>query len=320
MKNAIAILALACASAAAYAQGYPSKPLRLVVGFAPGGAADIIARTMSDPLGRALGQPIIVDNRPGAGSSLAAEFVAKAAPDGYTIMIASQSGMIINPIVNKNIAYDTERDFVAITQVTSSPLVVAVHPSLPVKSIRELIAEAKKSPGKLNFATSGNGSLPHLATALFDALAGVDMVHIPYKSGGLSVQSVLAGDTQVTFATAPSVMPHVLTGKLRGLAVTTRGRSPLVEGLPGMEEAGLANYDVSIWYGFFAPKATPRDIVARLFEATAQALRDPKLKSVLAPAGTEAVASQSPADFGAFVRRDADALARVIRETGMKFD
>jgi len=320
MKNAIAILALACASAAAYAQGYPSKPLRLVVGFAPGGAADIIARTMSDPLGRALGQPIIVDNRPGAGSSLAAEFVAKAAPDGYTIMIASQSGMIINPIVNKNIAYDTERDFVAITQVTSSPLVVAVNPSLPVKSIRELIAEAKKSPGKLNFATSGNGSLPHLATALFDALAGVDMVHIPYKSGGLSVQSVLAGDTQVTFATAPSVMPHVLTGKLRGLAVTTRGRSPLVEGLPGMEEAGLANYDVSIWYGFFAPKATPRDIVARLFEATAQALRDPKLKSVLAPAGTEAVASQSPADFGAFVRRDADALARVIRETGMKFD
>jgi tripartite-type tricarboxylate transporter receptor subunit TctC len=198
--------------------------------------------------------------------------------------------------------------------------VVAVHPSLPVKSIRELIAEAKKNPGKLNFATSGNGSLPHLATALFDALAGVDMVHIPYKSGGLSVQSVLAGDTQVTFATAPSVMPHVLTGKLRGLAVTTRGRSPLVEGLPGMEEAGLASYDVSIWYGFFAPKATPRDVVARLFEATTQALRDPKLKAVLAPAGTEAVASQSPADFGAFLRRDADALARVIRETGVKFE
>src|SRR5436190_160961 len=285
-----------------------------------GAAADLIARTMSDPLTRVLGQGVIVDNRPGAGSSLAAEYVAKAAPDGYTIMIASQSGMIINPIVNKNISYDTERDFVAITQVTSSPLVVAVHPSLPVRSIRELIAEAKKSPGTLNFATSGNGSLPHLATALFDALAGVEMVHIPYKSGGLSVQSVLAGDTQVTFATAPSVMPHVLTGKLRGLAVTTRGRSPLVEGLPGMEEGGLANYDVSIWYGFFAPKATPRDIVARLFEATTQALQESKLKAVLAPAGTEAVASRSPADFGAFLRRDADALARVIREAGVKFE
>jgi tripartite-type tricarboxylate transporter receptor subunit TctC len=320
MKHLFAFLALASGCATAFAQGYPNKPVRLVVGFAPGGAADIIARAMSDPLTRALGQGIIVDNKPGAGSSLAAEFVAKAAPDGYTIMIASQSGMIINPIVNKNISYDTERDFVAITQVTSSPLVVAVHPSLPVKSIRELIAEAKKNPGKLNFATSGNGSLPHLATALFDALAGVDMVHIPYKSGGLSVQSVLAGDTQVTFATAPSVMPHVLTGKLRGLAVTTRGRSLLVEGLPGMEEAGLANYDVSIWYGFFAPKATPRDIVARLYEATTQALQDPKLKAVLAPAGTEAVASQSPADFGAFLRRDTEALARVIRETGVKFE
>jgi tripartite-type tricarboxylate transporter receptor subunit TctC len=189
-----------------------------------------------------------------------------------------------------------------------------------VKSIRELIAEAKKNPGKLNYATSGNGSLPHLGTALFNALAGVEMVHVPYKSGGLSVQSVLAGDTQVTFATAPSVMPHVQTGKLRGLAVTTRGRSPLVEGLPGMEEAGLANYDVSIWYGFFAPKATPRAIVERLFEATTQALQDTKLKAVLAPAGTEAVASKSPADFGAFLRRDAEAIARVIRETGVKFE
>ncbi len=315
--RALPALMVLLAACAASAQSYPTRPIRLVVGFAPGGAADIIARTMSDPLTRVLGQGVIVDNRPGAGSSLAAEYVAKAAPDGYTIMIASQSGMIINPIVNKNISYDTERDFVAITQVTSSPLVVAVNPSLPVKSIRELIAEAKKNPGTLNFATSGNGSLPHLATALFDALAGV---HIPYKSGGLSVQSVLAGDTQVTFATAPSVMPHVLTGKLRGLAVTTRERSPLVEGLPGMEEAGLANYDVSIWYGFFAPKATPRDVVARLFEATTQALQDSKLKAVLAPAGTEAVASRSPADFAAFLRRDADALARVIREAGVKFE
>ena len=314
------ILIILLSACAASAQPYPTKPIRLVVGFAPGGAADIIARVMSDPLTRALGQGVIVDNRPGAGSSLAAEYVAKVAPDGYTIMIASQSGMIINPIVNKNISYDTERDFVAITQVTSSPLVVAVNPSLPVKSIRELIAEAKKNPGKLNYATSGNGSLPHLGTSLFNALAGLEMVHVPYKSGGLSVQSVLAGDTQVTFATAPSVMPHVQTGKLRGLAVTTRGRSPLVEGLPGMEEAGLANYDVSIWYGFFAPKATPRAIVERLFEATTQALQDTKLKAVLAPAGTEAVASQSPADFGAFLRRDAEAIARVIRETGVKFE
>src|SRR6266705_2636999 len=283
IASVVVILLSACTASA---QTYPSKPIRLVVGFAPGGAADIIARTMSDPLTRALGQGVIVDNRPGAGSSLAAEYVAKAAPDGYTIMIASQSGMIINPIVNKNISYDAERDFVAVTQVTSSPLVVAVHPSLPVKSIRELIAEAKKNPGKLNFATSGNGSLPHLATALFDALAGINMVHIPYKSGGLSVQSVLAGDTQVTFATSPSVMP--------------------------LEEAGLANYNLSIWYGFFAPAGTPSDVVKRLFDATVQTLQDARLKEILARDGTEAVGSRSPEDFAALLREDAGVIARVI--------
>jgi tripartite-type tricarboxylate transporter receptor subunit TctC len=319
MRNLFVLLSLAFVPPA-FAQGFPSKPVHLVVGFDAGGAADIIARAMSDPLSRALGQSIIVENKPGAGSSLAAAFVARAAPDGYTIIIASQSGMIVNPLINKNVTYDTQRDFAAITQVTSSPLVVAVNPSLPVKSIRELIAEAKKNPGKLNFSTSGNGSLPHLATALFDALAGIEMVHIPYKSGGLSVQSVLAGDTQVTFATAPSVMPLVQAGRLRGLAITTRARSPLIPGLPGMEEAGVANYNVSIWYGFFAPAATPREIVMHLFQATTQTLQDAKLKEVLARDGTEALGSRSPEDFAAFLREDASVVARVIRESGAKFD
>jgi len=320
VRAVFAFIFLLAGASAAPAQTYPTKPIRLVVGFAPGGAADIIARAMSDPLSRALGQGIIVENKPGAGSSLAAEFVAKASADGYTIMIASQSGMIVNPLINKSVVYDTQRDFAAITQVTSSPLVVAVNPSLPVNSIRELIAEAKKNPGKLNFSTSGNGSLPHLATALFDALAGIDMVHVPYKSGGLSVQSVLAGDTHVTFATSPSVMPLVQAGRLRGLAVTTRARSPLIAGLPGMEEAGLANYSLSIWYGFFAPASTPREIVKRLFDATVQALQDAKLKEILARDGTETAASRSPEDFAAFLREDARVIAHVIRETGAKFD
>jgi len=320
MRQLIALLALACGCTAALAQGYPNKPIRLVVGFAPGGAADIIARTMSDPLARALGQGIVVDNRPGAGSSVAAELVAKAAPDGYTIMIASQSGMIINPIINKNVGYSTARDFIALTQVTNSPLVVAVNPSLKVTSIAELIAEAKKSPGKLNYATSGNGSLPHLATALFVALSGVKMEHVPYKSGGQSVQSVLAGDTQVTFATAPSVMPLVLSGRLRGIAVTTRKRSALIAGLPGMEEAGLPGYNVSIWYGFFVPAGVPGDITQRLFQATAQALQDVKLKQVLATDGTEALASSSPEAFAAFLREETEVTARVIRESGAKFE
>ena len=320
MRNTFALLVLACASQAALAQGYPNKPIRLVVGFAPGGAADIIARTMSDPLAHALGQGIIVDNRPGAGSSVAAELVAKAPADGYTIMIASQSGMIINPLINKNVGYSSTRDFFALTQVTSSPLVVAVNPSLKVTSIAELIAAAKASPGRLNYATSGNGSLPHLATTLFSALAGVQMVHVPYKSGGQSVQSVLAGDTQLTFATAPSVMPLVQSHRLRGIAVTTRARSPLIAGLPGMEEAGLPGYNVSIWYGFFAPAAVPRDIALRLFHATVQALKDPKLKQGLATDGTEALASSSPEAFAAFLREETEVLTRVIRESGAKFD
>jgi tripartite-type tricarboxylate transporter receptor subunit TctC len=320
MLKIVSALVVLLAACAASAQTYPTKPIHLVVGFAPGGAADIIARTVSDPLSRALGQSIIVENKPGAGSSVAADFVAKAIPDGYTIIIASQSGMVINPLINKSVTYDTQRDFAAITQVTSSPLVVAVNPALPVSSIRDLIAEAKKSPGKLNYATSGNGSLPHLAATLFSALSGVQMVHVPYKSGGQSVQSVLAGDTQVTFATAPSVMPLVLSGRLRGIAVTTRARSALVAGLPGMEEAGLPGYNLSIWYGFFAPAGTPRDVVLRLFQATTQALQDAKLKQVLAHDGTEALGSSSPEAFAAFLREEAEVTARVIRESGAKFD
>lgn len=320
MKKIAAVLLFLSGCAAAMAQPFPAKPIRLIVGFAPGGAADIISRTLGEPLGRALGQSIIVENKPGAGSSIAADFVSKSPPDGYMILIASQSGMIVNPLINKNVTYNAHKDFTPITQVTRSPLVVAVSPALPVGSVRELIAEAKRFPGKLNYATSGNGSLPHLATVMFNALAGIEMVHVPYKSGGLSVQSLLTGDTQVTFATAPSVMPLVQARRLRGLAVTTRARSALVADLPGMEEAGLADYDLSIWYGFFAPPATPREVVKRLFDATTLALRDARLRQVLAQDGTEAIASQSPEDFAGFLREQAGVTARMIRESGAKFD
>jgi len=320
MRNAFALFVLTVACAAASAQTYPTKPIRLVVGFAPGGAADITARAIGDPLGRALGQGIIIDNKPGAGSSLAVAFVAKSAPDGYTILIASQSGMIVNPAINKNVGYSIERDFAPITLVTSSPLVVAVNPALSARSVSELIVEAKRAPGKLNYASSGNGSVPHLALALFSALTGVEMVHVPYKSGGQSVQSVLAGDTQVTFATSPSVLPLVQAGRLRALAVTSRARSPLVPNLPGMEEAGLAGYDLSVWYGFFAPAGTPVEVVKRLFDATGLTLQNPKLKEILARDGTETVSSRSPEDFGAFVGRETKLWGPVIRNAGMKVE
>ena len=313
------MLVLSGMSAPIFAQ-YPAKPIRLVVGFAPGGAADAVSRAIGEPLGRILGQPILIDNRPGNGSSLAAEMVAKAPADGYTILIASPSSQSVNPAINKNLGYVPERDFAPITKVTSSPLVVAVHPSLPVRSIPELIAYAKKMPGKLNYGSSGNGSAPHLGAVLFSRIAGVEIVHVPYKGGGPAVQALLAGDIQISFATPPSVLPLVQAGRLRGLAVTTRAASPSVPGLPGMEEAGLPGYDLTFWYGFFVPAGTPNEVVRRLYAATAQVLQRPDLKQLLAREGTDVAGSRSPEEFAGFLREDAKLWQQLVRDTGAKVD
>jgi tripartite-type tricarboxylate transporter receptor subunit TctC len=311
------ILAGACAQASA--QTYPAKPVRLIVGFAPGGAADFVARALGDALGRVLGQSIVIENRAGAGSSIAAEYVAKSAPDGYTMLIASPSSISVNPALNPKIGY-SPRDLAPITKVSSSPLLVAVNPGAGVASIRDLIAAAKKAPGRLNYASSGNGSAPHLAGVLFTRLAGVDMVHVPFKGGGPAVQSVLAGDTQVTFATPPSVLPLVQAGRLRALAVTSRLRTPLVPDLPSMEEAGLADYEMSFWYGFFVPAGTKPEIVKKLFEATINALQQPEVKQAFAREGTETAASRSPEEFAAFLAEDAKFWVRLVKESGAKLD
>jgi tripartite-type tricarboxylate transporter receptor subunit TctC len=229
----------------AVAQPYPSKPVRLVVGFAPGGAAGFVGRPLQDPLSRAL-------------------------------------------------------------------------PSLGVHSLAELIAYAKKHPGKLNYATSGNGSAPHLAAVLFQRTAGVEMVHVPFKGGGPAVQSVLAGDTQVSFATPPSVLPLVQAGRLRALAVTSRNPTPLVPGVPGMADAGLPDYEISFWYGFFVPAGTPAEVTRRLYAATAEALRAPNVAPTLAREGTEVSGSASPQDFAAFIAQDAGLWARLVKESGAK--
>ena len=318
MRAILVVLAL-IASAPAFSQ-YPSKPIRLVVGFAPGGAADAVSRAIGEPLGRLLGQSIVIDNRPGNGSSLAAELVAKAPADGYTMLIASPSSQSVNPVINKNLGYVPERDFAPVTKVTSSPLVVAVHPSLPVNSIPELIAYAKKMPGKLNYGSSGNGSAPHLGAVLFSRVAGVEMVHVPYKGGGPAVQALLAGDIQLSFATPPSVLPLVQAGRLRGLAVTTRHASPSVPGLPGMEETGLPGYDLTFWYGFFVPAGTPPDAIRKLFTATTQVLQRPDLKQLLAKEGTDVAGSKSPEEFAAFLREDAKLWQQLVKETGAKVD
>jgi len=307
-------------AAQAFAQSYPTKPVRLVVGFAPGGAADLVARAFQEPLGRSLGQPVVVENKPGAGSSIAAEFVAKSPADGYTFLIASPSSILVNPLLSPKAGFQPVKDLVPVSKVSSSPLILAVNPGLGVTNLRELIAYLKKHPNKVNYGTSGNGSAPHLSAVLFMRLAGVEMVHVPYKGGAPSVQSVLAGDTQLAFATPPSVLHLVQAGRLRALAITSRQSTPLIPGVPGMEEAGLPGYEISFWYGFFVPAGTPVDAVKKLFAATEQALKQPEVAKILAREGTETSGSASPEDFGAFLNEDAKLWARLVKESGAKAD
>ena len=311
---------LLLAAAAAHAQSWPARPVRLVVGFAPGGAADFVARALAEPLGRSLGQNIVVDNRPGAGSSVAAEHVARSAPDGYSVLIASPSSILVNPLLTPSASFNPVKDLVPVSRVSASPLVVAVNPGVGVSTLAELIAKAKSAPGKLNFASSGNGSAPHLAAVLFQRVAGIDVVHVPYKGGAPAVQSVLAGDTQFSFATPPSVLPLLQAGRLRALAVTSRNRTPLVPGVPGMAEAGLPDYEISFWYGFFVPAGTPGAVVKRLFEATQGVLKAPELARTLEREGTETSGSRSPEEFAAFLAEDAKLWARLVRESGAKAD
>jgi tripartite-type tricarboxylate transporter receptor subunit TctC len=308
------------ASTALHAQGYPSKPVRLVIGFAPGGAADFVARAFQEPLGRALGQPIVVENRPGAGSSIAAEHVAKSAPDGYTLLIASPSSILVNPVITPKAGFQPLKDLVAVSKVSSSPLILAINPGVGVASVKELIAHARKNPGKLNYATSGNGSAPHMAAVLFVRLAQVDMVHVPFKGGAPAVQSVLAGDTQLAFATPPSVLPLVQAGRLKALAITSRNATPLIAGVPGMAEAGLPDYEIGFWYGVFVPAGTPPQIVRQLFDATSQVVKAPETARILAREGTETASSASPEDFARFLEEDAKLWTRLVRESGAKAD
>ncbi len=317
MKKILALV-LVCSSSAAFAQSYPNKPVRLVVGFAPGGAADFVARAFQEGLGKALGQPIVVENRPGAGSSIAAEHAAKSAPDGYTVLIASPSSILVNPLISPKAGFQPLKDLVPVSKVSSSPLILAVNPGLGISSVKELIAQAKKNPGKLNYATSGNGSAPHMAAVLFLRLAHVDMVHVPFKGGAPAVQSVLAGDTQLAFATPPSVLPLVQGNRLRALAITSRSATPLIPGVPGMGEAGLSDYEIGFWYGFFVPAGTPAEVVKKLFDATSQVLKLPETAKVLAREGTETAASASPAEFASFLVEDAKLWARLVKESGAK--
>lgn len=310
---------LGICSSTVFAQAYPNKPIKLVVGFAPGGAADYVARNISVPLGQALGQSIVIENKPGAGSSIAAEQVAKSAPDGYTILIASPSSISVNPALSPKLGYKPS-DFQPITKITSSPVVIAANPATGINSVKELIAKAKQNPGALNYATSGNGSAPHLAAALFSQEADVKMTHIPFRGGSLAIQSVIAGDTQLTFGTPPSVLPMIQAGRLKGLAISAKERSPLAPGLPGMREAGLPDYAIEFWYGLFVPAGTPPAIVQKIFDAAQTALKQPNVKASLEREGTDVSLSTSPAQFVRFLAEDEKFWVKLVKSAEVTVD
>ncbi|MBU3631515.1 tripartite tricarboxylate transporter substrate binding protein [Polynucleobacter sp. AP-Melu-500A-A1] len=300
-----------------YAESFPDRPIKLIVGYAPGGGTDLVARVLAPYLSKALGQPIVVDNKPGAGGSAAASYVAKSKPDGYTLLISSASSVSIYPALNPKVDYQL-KDFEPVSQLTIAPLVLVVNKNLGIHSVAELIKAAKSSPGKLNYASSGIGSGPHFAGVLFEEIAGVQMTHIPFKSGSPAVISVVGGESQLTFATTPTVMQLIRSGQLVGLAVTSKEASSLVPNLPGMKDAGLANYQMFQWNGIFAPTGTPKDIVNKIYTSLKLAMKNPAVKKSLESEGTEVLISGSPESFSTFLKEDAKFWNRLISVGGVK--
>ena len=309
-------LFMACATQAmAQAESYPSGPMRIIVPFPPGGGTDMLARVLSQKLNASWGQPVIVDNRPGANGTIGAAHAAKTPPDGHA-MIVVPSGFAVNPSVYPKLPFDSLRDLQPITQIAASPLLVVVHPSLPVKSIKELIALAKAHPGEINYASSGNGSPPHLATEQFKYMTGVKMTHVPYRGGGPALVDPLAGRVQIYFNALLPAMPHAKSGRLRALAVTTAKRFPAVPDIPSIAEAGVPAYDMSNWYGLLVAGRTPRDIYMKLNAEVVLILNLPAVKDRLAADGAAVVAS-TPDDFMAFLKREIAKNAKIVKLSGM---
>ena len=302
----------------AVAQQYPSKPVRIVVGFAPGGSTDKLARVLANRMTELLGQTVIVDNRPGAAGNLAAELVATAAPDGYTIFMATVSSQAINPHLYK-LKFDPIRSFEPIALVAKYPLLLVVPPQLNVNTVPELIAYAKSNPGKTFFASSGNGSPAHLAGEIFKSATGVDVQHIPYKGGGPAMLGLMTNETQFGFETIPSAIGHARGGKLKGLAVTSERRSQAAPELPTMQEAGVKEFAVTSWAGLLAPAGTPKPVVDRLTQVVQAAISSPAVSTALSSDGAEP-GSGGAAEFGRFMADELQAWGKVVRASGATAD
>ena len=312
------LLAIASLTGTAHAQSaFPVKPVRLVVTSPPGGANDTLNRALAAKVSEFMGQPIVLDNRPGASGFVAAEIVAKAPADGYTLLAGTEATLVTNPLLFPRTPYDTQRDFAPVTMTAAVSHVLLVHPSLPAATVPELIAVAKARPGQLNYASSGSGSAFHLGMELFKRMAGVDIVHVPFKGSALSIAAMLAGDVQMMLIGTATGMPLARSGKARAIAMAGARRSPAAPEVPTIAESGLPGYEISSWFGVVAPAATPPAVITRLHGNMARALQSADLRERLAPSGFEVI-SNTPDQFARHMRAQTQRLARIIREAGIK--
>jgi tripartite-type tricarboxylate transporter receptor subunit TctC len=314
----LCVISAALLAPLAGAQSYPDKPIRVILSVPAGATPDVTARLVTPALSSVLGQPLVVDNRGGAGGLIGAEIVARSAPDGYTVFISSPGALTILPHLRK-VPYDTLKDFTPVSLISVGPFVLIAHPSLPVQSVKDLIALAKAQPGRLNYASAGNGVANHLAMELFKQMAGVDILHVPYKGAPQAVTDVLAGHMNMMFNSIAPIVGHIRAGRVRVLGIASAKRSPQLPEVPTISEAGVPGFEAENWFGMFAPAKTPRRIIARLNEALVKVVRSPEIQAQFAALGADAVGN-SPEEFAAFVRRDLEKYARVVRISGARVD
>jgi tripartite-type tricarboxylate transporter receptor subunit TctC len=301
-----------------HAQGYPNRPIRIIIPFPPGGISDALSRYTAQYLTTALGQQAVVDNRPGAGTTIGADLAAKSPPDGYTLYFFDETTHAINATLYSRLPYDSIKSFTPIAMVAQTPLILVIHPSLPVKSVKELIALAKARPGQVNYASSGNGTILHLSGETLKSMAGIDMVHIPYKGSAPAVAAVLGGEASLVFSTTPAALPHVKAGKLRALAVTSAKRSPVLPDVPAMAET-LKGFDIILYNGVMGPAGLPRDIVMKLHAELTKMLAQPRTREAWASYGADPV-NMTPEQFAEQMKSDIAKLGKMVQAAGAKVD
>ncbi|MBK1979786.1 tripartite tricarboxylate transporter substrate binding protein BugE [Achromobacter xylosoxidans] len=314
---ATALAGLCLSGAAQAADAYPNKPIRLIVPFAAGGTTDIVARVVAEGLGRELGQAVVVENRGGGGGSIGADALARSAPDGYTLGVATVSTMATNPATNPKTPYNPLKDFAPITNMVNVPNVLTVNPAVPAKSVAEFVALLKANPGKYSYASSGAGGIGHLDGELFKSLTQTDMVHVPYRGSGPALNDVIAGQVNAQFDNLPSSMPHIQAGKLRALAIAAPKRLPALPDVPTFAEGGLPEMDNMAWYGLVAPAGTPQAVIDRIHDATVKALKDPKIAQRLADGGS-LVDGNTPAEYAAQIKRELELRQRIAKERNIQ--